>query len=141
MTNNSDDLEYHLPKITGKVDKLSAEPQANDEQRVLQIIDLQSFEGGFEDCDAVLLILGLSTRKMNVETRAEELGQTLQVWITAVVVAYLRNRLAAYHDIFELVLDKAVDFGKEHVKAKGAGNTEDAWEALERAALAWVDEQ
>lgn len=78
---------------------------------------------------------------MNIETRAEELGQTLQVWITAVVVAYLRNKLAAYHDIFDLVLDKAVNFGREHVKVKSAGNIENAWEALERAASGWVDEQ
>ncbi|TGZ80076.1 hypothetical protein EX30DRAFT_364855 [Ascodesmis nigricans] len=98
-----------------------------DEQKVLRIIDLQTFEGAFEDVNTLMQIMGL---KGDVSAKAKVLGVSVKALITTLVVEYLKRKHMTSFDITELCLEKAVDFAKQDAGEK--------WEVVEKEAQNWV---
>ncbi|THG93987.1 hypothetical protein EW026_g7389 [Hermanssonia centrifuga] len=75
------------------------------EDRVVQLVRLQSFDGSFPDSALLAQILGSEALY-----KAHELGVDTDVWATVLAVAYLQKYLAKQPELLEGLLEKAIEF-------------------------------
>ena len=72
-----------------------------DGEKVLELIGLQDFEGYWQATDDVSALIGLPREKM-VRTGVEE-----KVWVTALVVSFLEEKMRSEEGVWEMVVEKA----------------------------------
>lgn len=94
------------------------------EDKVLQLIRLQSFDGSFPATSQLLNILGGA----NLLAEAKALGVSEKVWATALAIAYLRKNLNVL-ELLEGLVEKAMDFISQTPNAN-AGDLVDRAQAI-----------
>ena len=87
----------------------SDEEQETKTTEVDAIVDLQRASGAFK-WDSILE-KGLGLTKAEVEKEADKFGG-FENWLTALIVAHFKVRMAASKDLWELVVEKAEKFLK-----------------------------
>ncbi|MCJ1438397.1 hypothetical protein MMC27_007785 [Xylographa pallens] len=78
--------------------------EAPDAEKVLRLIALQDFEGCWDWHEDMLPLLGLS----HAPERARQTNEKdRKMWVTALVVAWLQEKMRKEEDVWELVVEKA----------------------------------
>ena len=81
--------------------------RSKDQYTLKEIIDLQLVSGAFQ-WDIILECV-LSIRKADVIKAAKRNGG-IEVWVTALVMAYLKIKVPTSKNLWELVVEKATKF-------------------------------
>ncbi|MCJ1284389.1 hypothetical protein MMC26_003720 [Xylographa opegraphella] len=113
MDDDDDDDDEELrspqpyPPATG-----SHQAQASDAENVLRIIALQDFEGSWDWREDMLAIMGLSRVP---EKAGLQDGTRRKIWVTLLVVVWLREKMGTEEEVWELVVEKATAWLSELV--------------------------
>ena len=77
----------------------------SSEDKVLQLVRLQSFDGSFPVSPQLVQILGRTAL-----SRATEFHVIGTVWATVLAIAYLQKNLIGQPELLEGLVEKAMDF-------------------------------
>ena len=75
------------------------------EDKVLQLVRLQAFDGSFPPTDRLQLIIG----KSNLQ-QAQNLGVSERIWATVLAVAFLKKYMQNQPELLDGLVEKAVEF-------------------------------
>ena len=90
-------MRYSFPAPPVKVDWAGK----SDAEKVHRIIALQDFEGGWGFEESLGEILGVG------QDAVEAMGMDVKIWMTVLVVVFLRERMKGEEEVWELVVEKA----------------------------------
>ncbi|RUO95368.1 hypothetical protein BC936DRAFT_144238, partial [Jimgerdemannia flammicorona] len=103
-----DDSDNRASNKKSKIDALQL--NANDEQKLYALIELQKFDGYFEFVENMIKIPEMDRHDSIVGQVRPMVSRTCSedVWTTLYVIAYLRTKMCAFRNEWEMIEDKAM---------------------------------
>ncbi|KIP04028.1 hypothetical protein PHLGIDRAFT_212597 [Phlebiopsis gigantea 11061_1 CR5-6] len=83
--------------------------QAQDD-KVIALVRLQAFDGGFPGTDILFFLLGGAAASSSLMKEAKKLGVPENVWATVLAIAYLKVHVKDQPDLLDGLVEKAMTF-------------------------------